>query len=203
MNIDQERIVRGDEIDIKSVSNLFSDFIPDQSYKLIDWESFIDNESWKSARYSESIQASFHTCDFSNISLLSFTFRFPYTQYEKYLDSKYSDMNFPILKYIENLANVLGIGDWPYFDFTETLFYFEHNKLKVAYEFLLVDPRDENDDGLMFLLVDEMKFEDYLEAIDDYFADRFIRYMNIPEELKKPLSKMDDDELEMLRMYCL
>ena len=35
MNIDQERTIRGDEIDIKSVSNLFSDFIPDKSYKLI------------------------------------------------------------------------------------------------------------------------------------------------------------------------
>jgi hypothetical protein len=186
----------GDKIDLKSVADLFSEYIPPSDERVIDWSNLDEITENRYVRIGI-----FNYCDYAEISLNTFSFNYPYEHYGEYLEKKLNIPEYPLFNYINKFAKILNMEDYPYYDYTATYFYFENKTLKVAHETIFVDPCNENDDGVMFLLFDNMDISKYIEEVEAYFHDRFIRYLKLPDELNKPMYLMSEDEIAVLRMY--
>lgn len=186
--------VVGDQLNIDLIKELFRDYAPNNN--IINW----DNPEEIIRMYRMTI-STVNYCDYAEIKLNSFYFHYPYDHYAHYLEKKLNSPEYPLLTYINKFAKILDMEDYPYYDFTATYFYIENGILKVAHEVIFVDPCNENDDGVSFLLFDNMKIEKYVEEVEKYFYDRFIRHLKLPDELKKPMYLMSEDEIAVFRMY--
>ncbi len=195
---------KGDFFDLIDIKNLFDDFNPPDNSFRIDWINLIKEISQKDINSVGCIHFTEHAyCDCSKFTFNAFEFYWRYSHYSEHLIKKLNNPYFDIIDYIKNFANIIGINDEPYMSYDNTFFYFENSELKVAYEVLLINPFDENDDGVQFLAFEGMNNNNYITVIDEYFSDRYLNYLHLPDELRKPLSKMTDDELNLIKIYLI
>jgi hypothetical protein len=152
-------------------------------------------------------------CEHSKVSVDCFDIFYTFSKYEDILVKEATknyknvvdgNIVFPVMDKINDIAKSLHVLDDPFDDYHET-FYFDHDGLlKIARRLCLTDPCDENDDGIDIILHDNMVESDFDEIIHEFFYKSYIRYMcDLPEELRKPITKMTPEEYQVFLMYII
>jgi len=152
-------------------------------------------------------------CDYGKISVDCFSIFWRLSNCEQLLVSHASanhkiviegEIQFPVLTKIHDIAKILHVTNDPFDDYEEYFYFDLDGLLKVARIVRLVDPFDENDDGIEIILYDGMDDNAYDDVINEFFYQVYIRYMaDLPHELRKPLTKMNADELQVFLMYVI
>jgi hypothetical protein len=152
-------------------------------------------------------------CTYSEISVDCFTIFWKLASCERkltklaathYTQNSDGDIHFSILDKIYAIANSLHVQDDPFDDFEEAFYFDKNGLLKVARTLRLVDPSDENDDGIEIIMYDGMDDSLYDDIINEFFYRAYIRYMcDLPDDLRKPITKMTADEYQVFLMYII
>lgn len=161
----------------------------------------------------DNLRLHYNYCDTSEINVDYFHFFWPYDECNEYIKSlallNYDDLEdgdvvFPVMKTILKIATSLCILNDPFYE-EEDSFYFDHDgQLKIIRTLRLADPCDENDDGVEILLYDGMDEHKFDEVIDHFFFYAYTKYITgLPEDLKKPITQLTDDEYQLLMMYVI
>lgn len=152
-------------------------------------------------------------CEYSKISVDSFEFFWKLSSFETILThlatANYSnvvdnEIKFPVVDKINAIASSLNVLNDPYDDYEETFYFDKNGLLKIARVLRLTDPCDEDDDGVDIILYEGMDETLYDDIIDEFFNRAYIRYMaDLPDELRKPITKMTPDEYKVFLMYVI
>lgn len=159
------------------------------------------------------LRLSNHYCDNTEVSVDCFYFNWPYSDCNNYMKQlallNYShlvddDIEFPVMATIERIAQDIHVQHDPYAEIDDN-FYFDHDGLlKIVRTLRLSDPCDENDDGVEIMLYENMDSSKFDDIIHDFFYYAYIKHMgDLPEELRKPITKMTDDEYQVFMMYVI
>lgn len=115
-----------------------------------------------------------------------------------------NEIKFPVVDKINAIASSLNVLNDPYDDYEETFYFDKNGLLKIARVLRLTDPCDEDDDGVDIILYEGMDDTLYDDIIDEFFNRAYIRYMaDLPDELRKPITKMTPDEYKVFLMYVI
>jgi len=163
--------------------------------------------------FVDNLRLHYNYCDTSEINVNCFHFFWPYDECNEYIKSlallnheeiEDGDVVFPVMKTIFKIATSLCVIDEPFYDFEDS-FYFDHaGRLKIFRTLRLTDPCDENDDGVEILLYDGMDEHKFDKDIDHFFFYAYTKYITgLPEELKKPITQLTDDEYQLFMMYVI
>lgn len=163
--------------------------------------------------FVDNLRLHYNYCDTSEINVDCFHFFWPYDECNEYVKSlallnydhlEDGDVVFPVMKTILKIATSLCVLDEPFYE-EEDSFYFDfEGRLKIFRTLRLTAPWDENDDGVEILLYDGMDEHKFDEDIDHFFFYAYTKYITgLPEELKKPITQLTDDEYQLFMMYVI
>lgn len=172
-----------------------------------------ENKIYSTADVMEVVNTTNNYCDYGKISVDCFSIFWTHSNCETILTQLAlinhdnvidGEIQFSVLNKIYEIAEILHVTTDPFDDYEE-YFYFDFNGLlKVARTVRLVDPCDENDDGIEIILYDGMDESAYDSIIHEFFYQAYIKYMgDLPDDLRKPITKMTDDELKVFLMYVI
>lgn len=114
------------------------------------------------------------------------------------------DIRFPVLDKIYEIATSLNVQDDPFDDYEEAFYFDKNGLLKIARTLRLSDPCDDCDDGDEIILYEGMNEHLYDDMINDFFYRAYIRYIcDLPDDLRKPITKMTADEYQVFLMYII
>lgn len=152
-------------------------------------------------------------CSYAKISVDSFTIYWRIESCERQLTKLAStyyplgpdgEIRFPILDKIYAIATSLHVEEDPFDDYEEAFYFDKNGLLKVARTLRLVDPCNDNDDGEEIIMYEGMDESLYDDMINDFFYRSYIRYMcDLPDDLKKPITKMTPEEYQVFLMYII
>jgi len=150
-------------------------------------------------------------CEYSKISVDCFTIFWQLESCERKLtqlaaahctQNNDGDIHFPIMDKIYQIANSLNVQDDPFDDYEEAFYFDKNGLLKVARTLRLTDCCNEDDDGVEIIMYEGMDDTLYYEMIEEFFNRAYIRYMpDLPDELRKPITKMTPEEYKVFLMY--
>jgi len=152
-------------------------------------------------------------CSYAKISVDAFTIYWRISNCERQLTKLASvyypqgpdgEIKFPVLDKIYAIATSLHVEEDPFDDYEEAFYFDKNGLLKIARTLRLVDPCDDNDDGDEIILYEGMDETLYDDMINDFFYRTYIRYMcDLPDDLKKPITKMTPEEYQVFLMYII
>lgn len=198
----------------KDYPKISKEYTVDDIKKFIDTITFTkDDKVYTTDEVMDNVVIHNNYCDYSKISVDCFTIFWQLESCERKLtklaalhctQNNDGDIYFPILDKIYAIANSLHVQDDPFDDFEEAFYFDKDGLLKVARTLRLVDPCDENDDGVEIIMYEGMDDTLYDDIINEFFYRSYIRYMcDLPDDLRKPITKMTADEYQVFLMYII
>jgi hypothetical protein len=198
----------------KDYTKISGEYTVDDIRKFISNITFTDGDKVHSTdEVMDNVISYNNYCTYSEISVDCFTIFWRFESCERKLTQLASahcpqnpdgDIYFPILDKIYAIANSLHVQDDPFDDYEEAFYFDQNGLLKVARTLRLVDPSDENDDGVEIIMYEGMDESLYDDMINDFFYRAYIRYMcDLPDDLRKPITKMTADEYQVFLMYII
>lgn len=172
-----------------------------------------EHKTYSTDDIMQDLHATNNYCDYGKISVDCFSLFWTLSECEVKLTQLATknhehvvdgEIQFPVLNKINAIAKVLCVADDPFDDYEEYFYFDANGLLKVARTLRLVNPFDENDDGIEIILYDGMNEDVYDDVIHNFFYEVYIKYMSdLPNELRKPITKMNEDELKVFLMYVI
>lgn len=182
--------------------------------KFIDTITFTDGDKvYTTDEVMENVVTYNDYCSYSKISVDCFTIFWKFESCERKLTQLVAstsslnvngEIHFPVLDKIYAIANSLHAQDDPFDDYEEAFYFDKNGLIKVARTLRLTDSCNEDDDGVEIIMYEGMDETLYDDMINEFFYRAYIRYIcDLPEDLRKPITKMTADEYQVFLMYII